>query len=243
MALTKINVLVENNPYCGGIEIHSTAVTETLGNINRIVVSRKKAGMTDWNVIHTITVETIDDLSFDLFDILTLAGTTYSYNIDIKNNNSIIEMGMIENVKCTFEGLFVGDFEHQYIAGTNFKTEYSTNQSIEYVETLSSKYPFRVSNSAANYCTGTSSGLFLELTDDKKSFKPDTYHAHTDKVLDFLRDGGTKILKTHDGHGWCVSIDAQPSKVYSDYIGMNAIQFAWTEIDDFPTSGLGTVGD
>lgn len=238
MALSSVTVTIENNPYIGGIEIHSAANATELGNINKLVILRKVGDAAKWNTIASIDVSAVSDLTFNKTDILTLAGEKYSYTVDLKNGDTILETAEVGEVECWFDGLFIGDFEQQYMAGTNFKTDYMTNQSVEYVQTLNSKYPFRVSNGITDYCTGTSEGLFLELTDDKKGFKPDTYHAYTDKVLDFLRDGGTKILKTHDGHGWCVTIDSQPSKVYSDYIGMNAISFKWTEIDDFPTSGL-----
>ena len=238
MALSSITITFSNNPYIGGIEIRSTANIEELGNINKMAILRRMSGSTDWNEITSIDISSITDLTFNKVDILTLSGAKYEYSVDLKNGDEILETETTDAIESWFDGLFIGDFETQYIAGTNFKTDYSTNQSVEYVETLNSKYPYRVSNGIANYCTGTSEGLFLELTDDKKSFKPDTYHTYSDKVLDFLCDGGTKILKTHDGHGWCVAIDSQPAKVYSDFLGMNAISFKWTEIDAFPTSGL-----
>lgn len=238
MALSSVTITFSNNPYVGGIEIHSVANTEELGSINKMVILRRISGSTDWNEITTITISSVADLTFNKIDILTLSGIRYEYSVDLKNNDEILESEIADGIECWFDGLFIGDFETQYVAGTNFKTDYITNQSVEYVETLNSKYPYRVSNGISNYCTGTSEGLFLELTSDKKGFKPDTYHTYSDRVLDFLRDGGTKILKTHDGHGWCVAIDNQPTKVYSDFLGLNAISFKWTEINAFPTSGL-----
>lgn len=238
MALSSITITFSNNPYIGGIEIHSVANITELGNINKLVILRRMSGATDWDEIASMDVASVTDLSFDKVDILAISGAKYSYSVDLKNGDETLETDTTDDIESWFDGLFIGDFQTQYVAGTNFKTDYMTNQSVEYIETLNSKYPFRVSNGTTNYCTGTSEGLFLELTDDKKGFKPDTYHTYSDKVLDFLRDGGTKILKTHDGHGWCVTIDNQPAKVYSDFLGMNAISFKWTEIDAFPTSGL-----
>lgn len=244
--LTTISVQIENDPYNGGIRIKAYPSTTSYGEVASVVISRKESSKRDWTDVYTIKVSSIKDLTFDLLDIVTKSGTEYSYNIELMSSDGImpIESQMFENIKFKFEGLFIGNFSKCYVAGTNFKTETKRNTNVEYVNTLSGKYPYRVSNADTDYITGTSSGLFLKLSANRRSFEPDCNHSFSDEVLDFLCDGSNKILKTHDSQMWCVSIDSNPSKVYSDYHGMNSIQFAWTEIEQLPTSGmLRMVGD
>ena len=238
--LTSISVTIENDYINGGVRIKSDSNINEIGDIASVVISRRPVLSSVWTDVYVIEVDSAEDLSFDLLDILTLSGTAYNYNIDLMPAGSIIplESEVFYDIKFKFEGLFVGNFERFYVAGTNFRTETKQNMQVEYVTTLAGKYPYRVCNSDTNYATGTSSGLFLRLTDDKRSFVPDDNHEYSNEVLEFLCDGTSKILKTHDGQMWNVSIDANPNKVYSDYTGMNALQFSWTEIDSVPTSGM-----
>lgn len=231
--LTSISVTARNNPYKCGIVIRSSALVSSLGGSSTISISRRVTGSSAWEMIYISTVSSVSDLSFEFLDITSLSGIIYDYQIEYGS-----EFGTINRVRCWFEALFVGDFEQQFIAQSNYKTETKKNMAVEYVTTLAGKYPYRVSNSNLCYTTGTSAGLFLELGSDGKTLMPDTYHTFSNKVMDFLCNGECKVLKTHDGQGWYVSIDKEPAKVYSDFMGMNAIQFAWTEIGEMPVSGL-----
>lgn len=236
--LTYINVTIENNPYKGGLVIKSTSNVDDIGDVASIVISRKRSDSNTWEEIYTISVAAIEDFSFELVDYITLSGVLYDYNFDIMDSTGVIpiESGIIHNTKCSFEGLFVGNANRQYIAGANFKTETNRNTQVQHVTTLEGKYPYRVSNANTNYTTGKSAGLFLKLTEDKRRFVPDSDHSYSKEILDFLTDGTSKVIKTHDGQAWYVSIDANPKEVYSDFIGAHSIDFSWTEIGDLPRS-------
>lgn len=238
--LTYIYINFENDPRNCGVKIQSFALKNRIDNISKIVISRKEVNSYSWKDIHVIDVNSVSDLTFECLDILTLSGKTYSYNVELMSSSSVmpIETELHEGITTHFEGLFVGDFEKYYVAGTNYKTETKRNMQVEYVTTLSGRYPFRISNADTNYTTGTSSGLFLKLDSTGKSFIPDDHHEYSNEVLDFLCDGNAKILKTHDGQAWYVSIDGNPNKVYSEFYGMNALQFNWTEIGELPTTGM-----
>lgn len=236
---TYINAVVVNDPYRCGIVIKSSALVSSLGGSCTVKITRKNHNDGKKYDLADMLVLSASDLNFEVFDMLVLSGHVYDYNIVVSVGGSQVDNIYLSDIKCEFHGLFVGNSQEYYIAQTNFKTETKQNMAVEYVTTLSGKYPFRVSNSNTNYTTGTSVGLFLELTTDKKSVVPDDYHAYSNRVLDFLCDGTSKILKTHDGQGWYVSIDEEPAKVYSEFMGMNALQFSWTEIGEFPTGLAG----
>lgn len=241
--LSYIEVSIANNPYSASIEIVSSPSVDSIENTFSIIVSRRKDGDSLWTDMYTREVDTVEDLSFRLIDILTACGTIYHYNIDIYQGETYVESQMYENIKCDFDGLFVGNFNKYYVAGSNFKTDYKVNRSVEYITTLASKYPYAVSNSELNYISGTSTALFLKLTEDNRKFERDYYSKYTDEVMDFIRNGEDKIIKTHDGHIWYVSIDANPQQVNSGFWGANDIQFSWTETGDVPTTGMVEVGE
>lgn len=241
--LTYINVTIQNDPYIGGLVIKATPNVSSIGSVASIVISRKRSDSTKWTEIHTILVTTVEDLRFELVDFITLSGVSYSYNFDIMDSDGLIpiEFGIIDNIKCSFEGLFVGNADRRYVAGANFKTETNRNTQVQYVTTLAGRYPYAVSNADTNYTTGKSTGLFLKLTNDKRRFIPDDDHSYANEILGFLTDGTSKIVKTHDGQAWYVSIDANPQETYSDYLGAHSISFNWTEIGELPNMGLAGV--
>lgn len=231
-------VTIKNNPYLGGIEINSIPMVGSIENTFSIRISRRRSDESSWSTIHSIDVNSVEDMNFSILDILVLSGFNYKYSVEIYDGDSLIEGQVYDEVLSWIEGLFIGNFDKSYVAGSNFKTDYKRNILVEYVNTLASRYPFRVQNAETNYCTGTSSGLFLKLSSNKKKFLPDKNSEYSREVIDFLCDGTNKILKTHDGNMWCVSIDPGVHEVQSGFWGVNEIEFAWTEIDDVPTIGI-----
>lgn len=237
--LTYIEVEVENNKYRGGIVITSTGLAQSLNGADKIIVSRKLGGTNTWIEMQTIELETVADLTFELFDILAKPNESYYYAFDVKSGNTVIESGVTEDVECELFGMFVGDMNEQYVAGTNFSVDTVRNTQVTFVTTLANRTPFRVSNANTNYTSGSAKGLFLELTVDKKRFVPDYDREFSENVLNFLTNGQNKILKMPDGRMWYIAIDGNPSSPHNDnYDGMNGIEFKWVEIGDLPTTGM-----
>lgn len=232
--LTLINAEIKNDQYNGYITLNIRPLSETI-NADMLVVMKKEFGSSSWRNVYEKEIEVASDLNLDLADMLTISNKKYTYSIDLKNGNAIVESQTFSEVKCEFKGLFVGNNDKQFVAGLDATTEAKLNTQVEYVTTLKGRIPYRVSNAETCYWTGSSSGLFLELTLDKTKFLPDSNHAYSTQVVDFLMDGTDKLLKTQDGQIWYVSIDSTASVPFNDhYIGMNRIDFSWTEIGDLP---------
>lgn len=232
--LTKISVTIENDPYAGSLRIISTAVASSVTGVTSIDINRKPYGGS-WTKIKTVTVEDISDLSFGFIDITTQSNKQYQYSIDIKNRNSIIESQTYEFVECWFDGLFVGDANKFYFAESNVSLDETVNTQVNYVTTLASRTPYRISNANTSYSIVNASGLFLKLTDDKKKFIPDTDYSYAKQVIAFLQDGNSKIIKESSGRIWFASIDAAVQLSNNGgYSGYNMIQFSFTEIGDVP---------
>jgi len=236
--LTSISVEIVSNEYRGGIEIHSSAEIQELSNIDTIEISRKIYNTNSWSTVYTKEISSVSDLNFNLFDITTASGKVYSYGISLKNGFSTVESDIFEPIESTVEGMFIGNFEKQYVAQTNHNVDVKRNNEVDYVTTLGSKYPFRISNGNINYSTGSANGLFLRL-DENNMLVPDYDHSYQQEVVDFLTDGSGKVLKTYEGQMWYISIDDTVSSPYNEgFLGKNEIQFNWTEIGDVPKFGM-----
>lgn len=233
--LSYMKVNIENDPYQAGIIIRSEGKKSNVGSITGINIYRKSIRKPTWMPVQSLSVESAEDLSFSLLDTGVLSRNTYSYYIDVVNGNTIVETEVFSNIECFFEGLCVSDGVMQYLAGLDVDISESRNREVNYVTTLRSRTPYRVSNADTNYTTGDIAALFLDFTADKKRFQPDLDHAYSDKVIDFLSSNRGKIIKTGDGRGWYASIDSVIDKPFDDrFEGYNKIQFSFTEIGDMP---------
>lgn len=240
--LTYLSVAIKNNPIRGCIELITTAQKEEVGSATSIVINRKQTDQNQWKVVCKRIISSIEDFNSTMLDLSAISGKYYTYSVDIMNGDNVIESQTYDTVQCKFEGLFIGNENKQYVAGSNFQTDTKRNTEVSYVTTLGSKYPYRVSNGMANYATGSSSGLFLQVTEDGKKFKPDYDHSYSTEILDFLTDGSNKILKTDDGQAWYVSIDDDTASPFNEHFsGMNEVKFSWTEIGEIPEKSVVTV--
>lgn len=235
---TYANVTVTAIPCECVIRIASQALSDNIGNVDTMSIQRRESGTTDWQEMKQIAITTTTDFDFTLDDILVLSGHTYDYRIQMLNGSTPVESELYESIKFFCNGMFIGDFNQRYIGRADITVEAKKNIAVEYVTTISGKYPFKVSNSDMNYATGTTTAMFLPLDSSGKRLSLDDYLVIAQDVLEFLCNGEDKILKLADGRGWYISIDNNPRIVYSNYRGASPIEFSWTEIGELPKSGL-----
>ena len=239
MALTSIDINVTNNNYKGYIKVESIKKTGASGSIMYVLIFRRRHGASeDYTKVFEKVITNLNQLTFLYMDLSVKSGTSYDYHVELTDGNSagytIIEYGDINNVECWFDGLFIGNDEKQYFAPLNCETTITRNTIATYVTTLSSRTPYRVSNSAINYTTGQSSGLFIPF-DANNQFDIQQTKEYLEEIVDFLTNGEEKILKTSDGEAWYVSIDPGVNITSDDrYQGSSRIEFNWTEIGDVP---------
>lgn len=240
MALSSIKIHISNNPYRGCIEIVSEKQQGASSNIAYVLIHRKRHGSSDsYQKIYEKVINTVNDLTFEDIDITSKFGISYDYFIELTNGNTtgytVYEFDTIYNIECWFEGLFVGTYDKQYMAHLNCNTSTVQNTQANYVMTIASRTPYRISNAYTNYTTGQSSGLFAPLDSNGQPILQDNKE-YIEEVVRFLCDGENKFLKTNDGQIWYVSIDPSVD-ISSDenFRGSSEISFNWTEIDDVPT--------
>lgn len=231
-----LNIEVSNNPYNCCIELHFTTTLQYISGFNKIDILRKEGDSISWRKVYSRNVSEASDLDFTVLDLLTLPGKIYTYSVDIRNDTEIPTLSQtLDPVECWYEGMFIGNANYQFVAGTNFQVSPKLNTVVEYVNTLGSRTPYRVSNAETCYYTGDASGLFLRLTPDKKRFVPDYDHTYSISVADFLSYGEDFILKTPEGQIWLVAADKVIDlKNNERFLGMNEVEFSWTETGDLP---------
>lgn len=238
MALYSATLTADNNPYTGCIDVKIRKGGSLGANIAYLKLYKKETGSSgSFELFYKKAINVIGDLDIDIADIAVKSRCNYTYSLDLLSGEeasaSIIETGFVTS-DCWFDGLFIGDFDVQYMAQLNCSTSHNRTTEVNYVTTLASRTPYRISNSNVNYTTGKSSGLFLELDQYNNPVSSDNCN-YTNMVVDYLSDGNEKVLKTSDGGMWYVTIDDDISIDFDDYYkGMRVISFDWTEIDDVP---------
>lgn len=239
MALSSIRVEINNNPSKGYVEIHSTKIDDMPDDVAYLLISRRIHGSNNnYEEIYEKVITNDSQLTFQDIDITARSGYSYDYYVRLTDGNTsgytTIEFKTISNIECWFDGLFIGNDSAQYFAPLECNTDVTRNNDVNYVMTLSGRTPYRVSNSNANYSTGSSSGLFTPIGEDGQPVYLNN-NQYTNEVVDFLADGTEKILKTYNGDIWYVTIDQSISIPSNDgYTGYNIINFNWTEIGDVP---------
>ena len=235
MSLTSITVVASNNPYSCCVDFVSSANVSALGNIAAVEIYRQKYGILGiGNKILNKIVSSVSDLDFQFSDLTNKSEAKYVYTVQLVTSDSTLIEYSEFVIDSTFIGLFVGDYEKQYVAQYNCKTNYSQKTQSNYVTTLASRTPYKVSNANLNYADGNSSGMFLPF-DNNYNPLPDYTGEYSEEVIAFLSDGKEKILKTSRGEIWLVTIDEDISVDSNDnYMGTRIISFDWTEIGDVP---------
>lgn len=238
MALYSATLTADNNPYTGCIDVKIRKGGSLGANIAYLKLYRKETNYSgSFELLYKKPISAIEDLDIDITDITVKSGCNYMYSLDLLTGEeasaSIKENGSATS-SCWFDGLFVGDFDVQHMAQLNCSTSHDRKTEVNYITTLASRTPYRVSNSNVNYTTGKSSGLFLELDQYNNLISGDNCN-YTNRIVDYLSDGNEKVLKTSDGGMWYVTIDDDISVDFDDYYkGMRSVSFDWTEIGDVP---------
>lgn len=201
------------------------------GAVDSVKIKRRVNGTSTWGLIGTVDIGTISNLSFYCYDITCRSKMTYDYAA-VPVYESVEGDYIISTIKCEFDGIYVGDATASYIAFLNPKYSFQKNIPVSYVTPFNSKYPYRIQNGAANYSTGSISGLFLPMSGC--NFDLSNTSVYKDEVLEFLCNGRSKLVKCYDGKAWICGIDGNPKEEYSEFMDASEIQFNFTEIDDVP---------
>ena len=206
-----------------------------LSTITGIDVYRAQNGQSSV-LIGTLQITTPADLNFTFADYYAASGVEYEY-VCYPIINGIHGLGRIGRVKCLFDGLFIGDLEEQYVCQLNPDCSSVLNFNMNYVQTLHATYPHAISNGNLQYYTGTVRGIFVEM-DDNCNFIIETATAYRRRLESFLANKKLKVLKTGKGDVWTVQINGRVQEEETQYQGVGATVFEWTQVAAAPERGI-----
>lgn len=187
----------DNNLFAGNVPF-------VISMVDSIIVKRRRVEDFNWIPLRVITIDSIDDSIFEMFDNTVLSNQEYEYAL-------VSSLGGVEGAYSTgrvyvkFEGMFVVERDFGY--GTNLEIQESfqkeTNSFV--INTLDNKYPHVICNTENDYYSGNINAVFVSIIDGcildfEHSYK---YREELDK---FLNNKKGKILKFWNGAGWIVSI-------------------------------------
>lgn len=235
---------------------------ETEG-IDAIIVKRrevlsdedKAAGKPEnqWQTLYVHDVSESTDQRFAGIDTFAGAKRTYEYALVPVYQGVENQYFVTEPFKSDFDGMFVVGAEDilvlksdetentlnpSNVFGTELaaKIDVTRNAPSAVVELINHKYPKWVSNSIANYDSGTASGEFLKFIDCSKGMEAllDIGWEYRRDFMDFLTDKKPKILKYETGAMWLINVTGAPTNnSYGDnLIKRRTISFEWVQIGD-----------
>lgn len=224
------DIAIEN--YGCKIKITSTKDAETFASITSVVIKRKESDESVWDTIKTIAVTVAADLNYIFIDKYTRSRRTYDYSFTPMNGTTP-GTPVTKSIYCDFDSMLIEDSTATYELDLNLDTDFDTNNSLIYQETLNSKYPFVISNGLSDYFSGSIEVLPLPLDANNRPTIVGS-QKYKERFIDFLKNGNDKLLKLPRGQMWMVSIDAKPKLNKSDFEGAETVKFSFTETSAVP---------
>lgn len=183
---------------------------------------------------------TVADLTFDFVDVAPVAKVSYTYDYVVINSSNLEFEQESAAIVSEFEGIVVADANGSWHSafGTSenrFAVNAQKNKPVNYIVTLSGKFPHRVSNTQANYWTGTCVAVWLpHITTEAGCVEPTIENANDYRLtfMEWLMSDTEKYMKTSDGKVMMISIDGNPQEVYNQVTGLTGVSFDWTQIGE-----------
>lgn len=238
-----------NDRASGGIKISAVWDGQPDYTLTRVQLRRCFTGETDYEVVYENDVTLVSQLSFSVTDIKTIAGVSYTYTYCTLTEDSLWIENDSAEIVCHFEGVVLSDEYGTWHSafGTSenrFALNAQKNKPVNYIITLSGKYPHRVSNAQTNYWTGNCTAIWLPYQtttyNGETCVEPTVENADAYRLafMEWLVSDTEKYMKTHDGKAMIVSIDGNPQENYNAMEGLTAVSFDWTQIGEVDMPGV-----
>lgn len=237
--MNDITVLCANIPALCCLRLTCTYPLDTLGGITKLVVTRRNMATGTDTVVIDKAVEEVADLIFAYDDLEVVSGCKYRYTVNMLNGSLEVIQSGFATAEFSFSGISLADSTGSW--HTNFGTSanqysesYKYTRPLQYVNTLSSKFPHRVSNGEASYAVGSCNGWWVPMTKDDCG-SPDLTQdvaGYRDAFIAFLRNGHNKLMRTGDGKAYIVSIDSDVTENWSPRTKLTTIAFNWTQVGE-----------
>lgn len=232
------SIVVTNNEQRCCIHIKVECPLEELGDITQLKLRRTSDASSNEKILIQKEVSDVAELSFEYDDLETVCGVTYTYYIIMSDEEDMAVRSGFASAKCQFSGICIADEDTSWktafgTSANQYSEAYKRTRQVQYVTTLSGKFPHRVSNSAANYTTGSCTGWWIPLggrcSEPVITGNADLYR---DAFIDFLANGKDKLLRTSNGKAMIVSIDGEIQENWNPRTELTTVTFSWTQIGE-----------
>lgn len=224
-----------NDPSTAGIKAVVTWDGRLIEGLTKFELRRSYTGKNTYTVLVSGNINSSNDLTYDYDDIDVIAGISYTYDACVLNANGLRVGGATFTIVHEFDGILIGDETGSWhsalgTSDSTFTLAAEKHKPVAYVTTLSGKFPHRISNSAANYWTGSCTALWLPQ--GIECGEPTIEGANPYRVgfIEWLLNDEIKYLKTADGKALLVSIDETVQEDWSPYKGLTTVTFNWTQV-------------
>ena len=197
---------------------------------DHLVVRRREVGKQTWVTLFVKEIFAIEDFNIHFVDKYARAEADYEYKIS-SYLNGIENTTIIENIYSDFDGVYITDKDCLYGTIYNLDScDTTRNITTQLLELLNSKYVHVISNSSADYDSGSVSGVFMNYDTKTDSLdKQSTYQQRMD-IQNRLANKKPLILKVHDGRIWMIRVTGNIQNTNDGHTDLRRIGFDWVEI-------------
>ena len=197
---------------------------------DHLVVRRREVGKQTWVTLFVKEIFAIEDFNIHFDDKYARAEADYEYKIS-SYLNGIENTTIIENIYSDFDGVYITDKDCLYGTIYNLDScDTTRNITTQLLELLNSKYVHVISNSSADYDSGSVSGVFMNYDTKTDSLdKQSTYQQRMD-IQNRLANKKPLILKVHDGRIWMIRVTGNIQNTNDGHTDLRRIGFDWVEI-------------
>jgi len=230
-------VICTNMPEQCCINVSVTYQLDTISGITKLSLTRTNMTTGIVKVLIDKSVSAMEELSFSYDDLEVVPGVRYRYIVVMTQADNTIVCQGVGYADCEFDGLSLADETSSWktafgTTDSRYSESYKRTRPVQYINTLSGKYPHRVSNSEANYASGSCTALWVPLGDKcgEPTF-PEDCDQYRDAFIEFLMNGKDKLMRTR-AKAYIVSIDGEVQENWNPDTKLTTVTFNWTQVGD-----------
>lgn len=239
MLKTIMNPKFRNDLEAGSIDSSGHAVT-------MIQIYRRKHDIEEeWLLVGQFDYD-IDYNVYSFVDRFTENGAEYEYAIVPVAKDVIGDVTVSEPIDVEYDGIFLSDLQNNYKMEVDFDMgAVSHNNNVSVSSPLNGKYPI-VTQGNQDYQTGNIT--FLPLTPQQVesggiSVDGVSERKYREQVLEFLKNGGSKVIRNDNGELMIVAThNVQSTSKNGSLVDLSAVSFDFIELGGFDYSTMSKAG-
>ena len=204
------------------------------GKTDHLVIRRREIGTQVWITLFDKEITNVEDFNIHFVDKYARAETEYEYKVSSYLNN-VENTTIVQNIYSDFDGMYITDKDCLYGTIYNLDScDTTRNITAQILELLNSKYVHVISNSSANYDSGSASGVFMSYDLNTHTFERSSTYQQRANVKNRLATANKKplILKVHDGRIWMMKVTGNITDSNDGHVDLRRIGFDWAEVGD-----------